>query len=75
MEPARDQLFTFMMTTTGATDVNTPGFANLVSLRASSWKAFTAGMQAKYGGWDGYVTQHLGFSAEDLAVIKKNLKA
>ena len=73
-EPARDKLFKFAMTAVGAADVDTPGFVNLVSLRPSYWQAFTEALEAKYGGWDGYVTQRLGFSEGDLAIIKKNLK-
>ncbi|KAH7031059.1 protein-tyrosine phosphatase-like protein [Microdochium trichocladiopsis] len=44
----------------------------LLHLRASSWKAFTDGVQKKYGGFVQFAKQELGFSEEDLATIKKN---
>lgn len=50
-----------------------PGFLNLVSLRGVCWDAFVEAVGEKFGGFQGYVTKVLGFSAEDLVVIKKNL--
>ncbi len=74
-EPAREKLLAFAMQGTGAEGRDTPGFYNLVSLRAKSWAAFADAVEHEHGGFDGYVTKTLGFSAEDLAVIKKNLQA
>ncbi|KAI7785969.1 hypothetical protein LA080_005630 [Diaporthe eres] len=50
-----------------------PGFLNLVSLKGACWDAFADAVGTKFGGFEGYATKVLGFSKEDLAVIKKNL--
>ncbi|KAF7546935.1 hypothetical protein G7046_g9160 [Stylonectria norvegica] len=74
-EPAREKLTAFAMASVGIDDPEAPGFSNLVNLRPSSWQAFLDGLRDEYGGWDGYVTKGLGFSAADLASIKVNLRA
>ncbi|KAJ1326507.1 tyrosine-protein phosphatase [Microdochium nivale] len=71
-EPVRLMLLQFALAGTGAESQEQPGFYNLCSLRASSWKAFTDSVQKKYGGFAQFAKQELGFSEEDLAKIKKN---
>lgn len=73
-EVARERLAAFAMSTVGITDLETPGFWNLVNLTPSYWNAFMEGLQEEYGGWEGYVTKGLGFSEADLETIKKNLR-
>ncbi|KAF4471059.1 tyrosine- phosphatase [Fusarium albosuccineum] len=74
-EQARERLVVFIKASLGVDDPETPGFWNMASLRPTFWKAFGEGINDEYGGWDGYVTKGLGFSAEDLDTIKKNLRA
>ncbi|KXJ90914.1 protein-tyrosine phosphatase-like protein [Microdochium bolleyi] len=74
-EPVRLMLLQFALAGTGAESQEQPGFYNLCSLRASSWKAFTDGVQKKYGGFVQFAKQELGFSEEDLATIRKNATA
>ena len=74
-EPVRDKLVKIAMMNLGIDDIETPGFANIVDLRAEFWVAFQTKLQKEYGSWDGYVTKGLGFSAEDLDTIKKNLRS
>ncbi|KAJ3462979.1 hypothetical protein MRS44_007765 [Fusarium solani] len=74
-EQARDRLVVFIKTALGVDDPETPGFWNMASLRPTFWEAFVEGVDAEFGGWDGYVTKALGFSADDLETIKKNLRA
>lgn len=73
IEPAREKLIHFVKETVGVDDTEVPGFWNMVSLRPTFWKAFVEGVDAEYGGFDGYV-KSLGFSAKDLETIKKNLR-
>ncbi|KAI0134059.1 protein-tyrosine phosphatase-like protein [Xylariales sp. AK1849] len=72
-EPVRTMLLAFAMAGTKAQSVEQPGFYNLCSLREESWNAFIGGVQKKYGGFEQFVADKLGFSNEDLAKIKKNL--
>lgn len=74
-EPAREKLVGYAMASVGTNDWNTPGFWNLASLRPAFWSAFLEGLEDEFGGWDGYVTKGLGFSAEDLEKMKKNLQS
>ncbi|RSL50508.1 hypothetical protein CEP54_011891 [Fusarium duplospermum] len=74
-EQARDRLVVFIKAALGVDDPETPGFWNMASLRPTFWKAFVEGVDAEFGGWDGYVTEALGFSVDDLETIKKNLRA
>ncbi|XEV00454.1 hypothetical protein FSHL1_005741 [Fusarium sambucinum] len=73
IEPARERLTLFVMETVGVEDTEVPGFWNMVSLRPTFWEAFVEGVNAEYGGWNGYV-KGLGFSTRDLETIKKNLR-
>ncbi|KAI1060053.1 hypothetical protein LB507_011412 [Fusarium sp. FIESC RH6] len=73
IEPAREKLIHFVKETVGVDDTEVPGFWNMVSLRPTFWKAFVEGVDAEYGGFDGYV-KSLGFPAKDLETIKKNLR-
>ncbi|KAJ9141679.1 Tyrosine-protein phosphatase [Pleurostoma richardsiae] len=74
-EPAREQLLAFARHGAGIVgdDVEVPGFYNLASLKEPCWRAFLQGLEAEYGGFEGYVTGKLGFSEEDLGKIKANL--
>ncbi|KAI2602073.1 protein-tyrosine phosphatase-like protein [Hypoxylon sp. NC1633] len=72
-EPVRLMLLQFAVAGTNAENQEQPGFYNLVSLRASSWKAFVDAVQEEYGGFEQFVTDQLGFSKDDLAKIKANL--
>ena len=74
-EPAREMLLQYARLFTAVTDDETPGFLNLCSLRESAWDTFVSGVERTYGGWDGYVTGTLGFPADELAAIKRNLVA
>lgn len=73
-EPARDKLVKFAMAALGVDDIETPGFVNLVDLRPEYWLEFAKALEGKYGSFNGYVTQELGFSEDDLATIKSNLR-
>ncbi|KAK8048901.1 tyrosine phosphatase [Apiospora phragmitis] len=72
-EPVRKHLVAFAMAETHAKSEDQPGFLNLCSLTAASWNAFVNGVQREYGGFEKFVTEKLGFSAEDVATIKRNL--
>lgn len=74
IEPARERLLLFILANIDVKSTEEPGFWNMVSLRPSFWEAFGQGVEAEYGGWDGYV-KGLGFSAKDLETIKHNLRA
>jgi protein tyrosine/serine phosphatase len=74
-EPARERLLGLVMASLGLDDAAAPGFTDMVSLRPAFWNAFLAELSTQYGGWDGYVTQGLGFSEADLARIKRNLRS
>ncbi len=79
MEPVRDEMVKFART--GSSDESdeskpagpAPGFLNLISLRVVCWHAFLVALENEYGGFEGYIAKALGFSAEDVATIKKNL--
>ncbi|KAK0752517.1 protein-tyrosine phosphatase-like protein [Schizothecium vesticola] len=73
-EPAREQLLAFALRGSGAAGVDAPGFRNMCNLRVSSWRRFVQGLEREYGGWEGYVTGALGFSDDELKVIKRNLR-
>lgn len=75
IEAAREKLTQFAMASLGIEDPTTPGFWNMASLRPVYWTAFADGVRERHGGWDGYVTAGLGFSDEELDVIKRNLRA
>lgn len=72
-EPAREQLVAFALRGSGAESVDAPGFRNMCNLKVSCWRRFIQGLEREYGGWEGYVTGALGFSDDELKVIKKNL--
>ncbi|GKT90584.1 hypothetical protein Ct61P_08434 [Colletotrichum tofieldiae] len=72
-EPARERLLSYARIGTGVT-FDHPGFYNMCSLRPSCWDAFVTGVHEEHGGWEGYLTKTLGFSNDDLARIKSNLR-
>lgn len=74
-EVAREKLLKFALASVGTTDMETPGFYNLVELRPQYWAAFLEGLEEQFGGWDGYVTKGLGLSEEDLITVKKNIRS
>ena len=43
--------------------------------RLGFWDGFIASLHGKFGGWDGYVTTALGFSDQDLAKMKSNMRS
>lgn len=83
-EPAREQLIRFALTGAGVDasqipedlsqlfDV-VPGFWNLASLKPTYWDAFVKAVNKRFGGFEGYVVDVLGFSRDDLVTIRKNL--
>lgn len=73
IEPAREQLLAFALHGSGAEGMDAPGFRNLCNQKVSCWRRFIQGLEREYGGWEGYVTGALGFSDDELKVIKKNL--
>ncbi|EFQ31263.1 tyrosine phosphatase [Colletotrichum graminicola] len=74
-EPLRDVLLERAVQDNGAVNgLEDPTFQNLCNLRASTWELFVKQVKSQYGGFDGYVTGKLGFSKEDLEVIRKNLR-
>ncbi|PSR84155.1 protein-tyrosine phosphatase-like protein [Coniella lustricola] len=81
-EPARRQLLQFAIRGSGipvddTTDLaqfyEVPGFLNMASLRSVCWDAFVDAVADKYGGFEGYVRTALGFSEDDVRLIRKNL--
>ncbi|KAI0012484.1 protein-tyrosine phosphatase-like protein [Xylariaceae sp. FL0662B] len=72
-EPVRLMLLQFAVAGTRASSQEQPGFYNLCSLRASCWNHFHDAVKEKYGGFEQFVTDNLGFSKDDLAKIKANL--
>jgi hypothetical protein len=74
-EVAREKLFAFALAQMGITDPNMPGIGNIFNLKPEFILALVEGINETYGGWDGYVKDVLGFSAEDLDTIKKNLRS
>jgi hypothetical protein len=72
-EPVRSMLFEFARNGMDAYREDHPGFYNLFNLKRSCWQAFVKGVEKKYGGFEKFVTDRLGFSQDDLAKIKKNL--
>ena len=74
-EPAREELVAFARHGAGVQSDDAPGFYNLCSLRVSCWDAFLGAVERDYGGFERYVVTTLGFSEDELAAIKRNLRA
>ncbi|KAI1177167.1 protein-tyrosine phosphatase-like protein [Nemania sp. FL0916] len=72
-EPVRAMLIEFARKGTGAYSDDQPGFQNLVNLSKSCWRVFVEAVEKKYGGFDKFVTDELGFSENDIARIRRNL--
>ncbi|TXT10559.1 hypothetical protein VHUM_02064 [Vanrija humicola] len=56
-----------------------PGFLNMAELRPTFWEFLENGVRERFGSWEEYVRLPyadggLGFSEEDVGVIKKNLR-
>ncbi|KAK1962533.1 tyrosine phosphatase [Colletotrichum sublineola] len=57
-----------------ANGLDDQNFYNLCSLRASTWNLFMKQIENQYGGFEGYVTERLRVSRDDLEVIRNNLR-
>ncbi|KAK2007974.1 tyrosine phosphatase [Colletotrichum eremochloae] len=57
-----------------ANGLDDQNFHNLCSLRASTWNLFMKQIENQYGGFEGYVTERLRVSRDDLEVIRNNLR-
>jgi len=66
-------LIAFAKHGTDASDQHQLGFYNLINLKKTCWRAFVKGLEREYGGFEKFVTNKLGFSADDIAKIRKNL--
>ena len=73
IEPVREQMIAFAKEGAMAATVEAAGFSNLANQKISCWNAFLSAIDSKYGGFEGYVTGTLGFTADDVAKIKRNL--
>jgi hypothetical protein len=74
LERDKEQLTALLMR--GLPDgMETPGILNVAELRPVYCQAMEDAVTAEWGGWDGFLTRHLGFSAEDVERIKANLGA
>lgn len=73
LEPARGMMVLAIKAGFNATDVDSPGFHNVASIRPSYWREFKAGLQEKYGGWDGYIRNTLGFDDTEVQKMRENL--
>jgi protein tyrosine/serine phosphatase len=75
LEPGRAQLEARILAHWNIADAqNEPGWSNFASLRPTFGRTFVEGVQEAYGGFEGYVTGHLGFSEGDVQTIKRNLR-
>lgn len=72
-EPVRAQLLAFAMAGSAAKSQDQPGFANLCNLTEASWSGFVQAVGSSLGGFEKFVTGKLGFSAEDVPMIKTHL--
>ena len=50
-----------------------PWVRNMANLKPKCWHAFVGALEKRAGGFEGYVKGTLGFSEEDLEIIKRNL--
>jgi hypothetical protein len=66
-------LMAFARDGTDASDEHQLGFHNLTNLKKKCWHAFVKGVEREYGGFEKFATNKLGFSADDLAKIRRNL--
>ncbi|KAK1585627.1 tyrosine phosphatase [Colletotrichum navitas] len=74
-EPLRDVLLERAVQDNAvANGIEDPTFQNLCNLRVSTWELFVKQVKGQYGGFDGYVTERLGFSKDDLELIRNNLR-
>ncbi|KAK2057105.1 tyrosine phosphatase [Colletotrichum caudatum] len=74
-EPLRDVLIERGIRDNAVSNgLDDPTFCNLCNLRVSTWQLFVERIKSRYGGFEGYVTERLGFSGGDLEVIRRNLR-
>ena len=74
IEPRREFLNGYIHRWLNIPDADAPAHVNAATLRPSTWAAFIDNVDKTYGGWDAYVTGHLGFSTPDLDKIRSNLQ-
>ncbi|KAH6630988.1 protein-tyrosine phosphatase-like protein [Chaetomium sp. MPI-SDFR-AT-0129] len=77
IEPAREMLEAALTSggLGGAPSVEArhAGLKNLSNLRVRTWAAFVKALEAEHGGFEGYVKGALGFSDDDVRLIRRNL--
>lgn len=74
IEPARVMFENHFKYSWGITDLTNKGYLNAMTLSPDCFTLVTEGVTEEWGGWDGYLTKHLGLSSEDLDKIRANLK-
>ncbi|GJN83149.1 hypothetical protein PLIIFM63780_006697 [Purpureocillium lilacinum] len=55
-------------------DIETPGMREMLGTYAAVMKRFVERLRGEYGGAEGYMKNHLGFSDTDVAQIRANLR-
>lgn len=74
IEPARVMFENHFKYSWGITDLTNKGYLNAMSLSPDCFELVSERVTREYGGWNEYLKEHLGFSDEDLATIKANLR-
>lgn len=74
IEPARKMLMAAFPTLSGAVTPENAGWLELMSARAPAMVAFLETVEQSFGGVMGYLTGVLGFSDEDVEIMRANLK-
>ncbi|OGM44368.1 hypothetical protein ABOM_006774 [Aspergillus bombycis] len=74
VEPARKMLMTAFPTLSGAVTPENAGWLQLMSVRPLAMAAFLDTVEQSLGGVKGYLTGVLGFSEEEVEVMRANLK-
>ncbi|KAB8240005.1 protein-tyrosine phosphatase-like protein [Aspergillus flavus] len=74
IEPARKMLMAAFPTLSGAVTPENAGWLELMSARAPAMVAFLETVEQSFGGVMGYLTSVLGFSDEDVEIMRANLK-
>lgn len=74
IEPARKMLIAAFPTISGTVTPESAGWLQLVSVRAPAMAAFLDTVEQSFGGVKGYLTGVLGFSDEDVEIMRANLK-
>ncbi|KAE8359386.1 protein-tyrosine phosphatase-like protein [Aspergillus caelatus] len=74
IEPARKMLMAAFPTLSGAVTPESTGWLELMSVRAPAMVAFLDTVEQSFGGVKGYLTGILGFSNEDVEIMRVNLR-